>query len=144
MTSRLFESGMLCMLSTLDAIVLWGSAGRRLRVSLKTVQRLWQALPHALFLEVCFTRYIRGEFDLDLASCLMLGEQLVRCRGWLSVAVETRILLDLSHIEGYANHGDLSISSSFRNIGRYFLSFAPLRTVHHDTYFEMHGECSFG
>ena len=60
---------MLCMLSKLDAIVLWGSAGRRLWGVIGDCPKAMTGIAHALFWNCCFTRY-GGEFDLDLASCL--------------------------------------------------------------------------
>ena len=67
----------------------------------------------------------KGEFDLDLASCLLIGDKLSDIAAGQAAGVGTTILLDSSHMEGFANCGRYYISSSLRNILRHFLSCAP-------------------
>ena len=65
----------------------------------------------------------KGEFDLDLASCLLIGDKLSDIAAGQAAGLGTTILLDSSHMEGYANPGGYYISSSLRNVRRHFLSF---------------------
>lgn len=55
---------MLCMLSTLDAIVLRGSAGRRLWSAIGDCPKAMTGIAACPFWNCCFTRN-GGEFDLD-------------------------------------------------------------------------------
>lgn len=55
---------MLCMLSTLVATVLRGSAGRRLWSAIGDCPKPMTGIAAALFWNCCFTRY-GGEFDLE-------------------------------------------------------------------------------
>lgn len=64
----------------------------------------------------------KGEFDLDLPSCLLIGDKLSDIAAGQAAGVGTTILLDSSHMEGFANQGGYYISSSLRNIRRHFLS----------------------
>lgn len=64
----------------------------------------------------------KEEFDLDLASCVLIGDKLSDIAAGQAAGVGTTILLDSSHMEGFANHGGYYISSSLHNIRRHFLS----------------------
>jgi histidinol phosphatase-like enzyme len=58
-------------------------------------------LPTPPFWNYCFARY-GGEFDLDLASCLLIGDKLSNVAAGQAAGVEPTILL-VPHIEGFAN-----------------------------------------
>lgn len=67
----------------------------------------------------------KGDFDLDLASCLLIGDKLSDIAAGRAAGVGTTILLDSSRMEACTNHGEYYISSSLRNIRRHFLSSSP-------------------
>jgi len=67
----------------------------------------------------------KGEFDLDLASCLLIGDKLSDIAAGQAAGVGTTILLDSSHMEGFENDGSHYVSNSLRNIRRHFLPCAP-------------------